>query len=45
MNVGLQERTRKLLEEPRLGEQDLHAKILRLVEAEYVCVNCSNIAA
>ena len=34
MSVDLQEQTRKLLEEPLLGEQDLGAKIRRLLEAE-----------
>ena len=32
----LREETQKLLEEPMLGEQDLDAKIVRLVEAEYM---------
>jgi len=36
MSVDLQEQTRKLLEEPLLGEQDLDAKIRRLLEAEYM---------
>ena len=36
MNIDLQEQTRKLLEEPLLGEQDLDAKIRRLLEAEYI---------
>ena len=36
MSVELQEQTRKLLEEPLLGEQDLDAKIRRLLEAEYI---------
>ena len=36
MGVDLQEQTRKLLEEPLLGEQDLDAKIRRLLEAEYM---------
>ncbi|MFO7741012.1 MAG: hypothetical protein R6X31_01750 [Anaerolineae bacterium] len=36
MNVDLQEQTRKLLEEPLLGEQDVDAKIRRLLEAEYM---------
>ena len=36
MSIDLQEQTRKLLEEPLLGEQDLDAKIRRLLEAEYM---------
>lgn len=36
MSVDLQEQTRKLLEEPLLGDQDLDAKIRRLLEAEYM---------
>lgn len=36
MSVILQEQTRRLLEEPLLGEQDLDAKIRRLLEAEYL---------
>ena len=36
MSVGLQEQTLKLLEEPLLGDQDLDAKIRRLLEAEYM---------
>jgi len=36
MSVDLQEQTRKLLEEPLLGEQDLDAKIRRLLEGEYM---------
>jgi hypothetical protein len=36
MSVDLQEQTRKLLEEPLLGGQDLDAKIRRLLEAEYM---------
>jgi hypothetical protein len=36
MSLDLQEQTRKLLEEPLLGEQDLDAKIRRLLEGEYM---------
>ena len=34
--VVLQERTRRLLEDPLLGEQDIDAKVRSLVEAEYL---------
>ena len=36
MSTILQEQTRRLLEEPLFGEQDLDTKVLRLVEAEYL---------
>lgn len=36
MHTILQEQTRRLLEEPLLGEQDLDAKVRRLLEAEYL---------
>jgi len=36
MSEDLQEETRKLLDEPLLGEQGLDAKIRRLLEAEYM---------
>jgi len=34
--TGLLERTRRLLEEPLLGEQDLDTKVCLLLEAEYL---------
>lgn len=36
MNTVLQEQTRRLLEEPLLGEQDLDSKVRRLLKAEYL---------
>lgn len=36
MNTALQEQTRRLLEEPLLGEQDLDSKVRRLLKAEYL---------
>jgi hypothetical protein len=34
--IRLKERTRRLLEDPLLGEQDLDAKVRTLLEAEYL---------
>lgn len=36
MSVNLQEQTRRLLEEPLLGGQDLDEKVRRLLKAEYL---------